>query len=87
MMFIPPEGAIQWEVESFKNGQPLIEPIAVWTLWEESRDYIDEGGCKTGFPIIIDSIPEPWKSMTQEHLKKGYIRRPSMCTCWGRIIE
>lgn len=86
-MFIAPEGAVQFEVASFYDGSTPKTPFGIWVLPLESRNYIDTGGCNTGYPIIVSSLPQPWRSMTEELMEKRLLKRPSVCKCLGRIIE
>jgi hypothetical protein len=80
-LFIPPEGAMQFEVFSDPEGNPAPYTIVIWVVKSEAH-YRGRNGCphNKGFEIIMESLPPIMKSCSG-------MTRAGICECRGRIIE
>lgn len=88
-LFIPPEGAMQFE----RTSQPesAVVPIGdvpfYWVSPESDPLPGSTCGCKKVYPVIVAGLPEPWKTKAGEVLRRKPHVRPIVCKCNGRIIE
>lgn len=83
-MFIPPEGAMQFEVLRDRYGNDAPEPIVIWVIPFLGRFAGSAlSGCThhdRAFQIIMESLPHIMRS-------RSGMTRAGICECLGRIIE
>lgn len=88
-MFIPPPGAMQFEVTQGPNAinQKHPHPFVVWVAAPiDLKVHVSGCSCVTGFPILqMPTHPIIGRTNWKRGLRE---RVPVMvCTCFGRIIE
>ena len=88
-LYIPPEGAMQFERTGSVGIIPLSEVPFFWVMPQEQskgRGECPICGSAMVFPIVVDAIPEPWRgrAIERSRLVGG---RVVTCRCRGKIIE
>jgi hypothetical protein len=87
-MFIPPNGAMQFERTSSLGLLPIDEIPVFWVMSEECspRDSCPACGNKKAFPVVVAALPQPWRDwVTRIAQTEG--ARVVTCQCRGKIIE
>lgn len=91
-MFIPPTGAMQFEMTDGRSA--LTKRMIGTAIWIESnptpveRCKNDVCACQPKYRVIVDSLPDFARDAVKLALTRGVIDTPPVvCTCIGRIIE
>jgi hypothetical protein len=87
-MFIPPEGARQFVVKSYRDGGVIPSEFAVWIVPKQPGN-ITTPVC-TRHPlweVLTESFPEPYKRLTMKRYVEGRNTRFIVCICNGEFIE
>lgn len=91
-LFIPPPGALQFEVMLMRRPETkCLEGRAIWVrpqTYEEKR-YPTGGerfcSCEDAWVVLLESVPQPARSYVERNIIYGGL--PLVCKCVGRIIE
>lgn len=86
-LFIPPPGALQFEVTLMRRPETqAMMGSAIWVT--ELSGAPGENPfceCKTGWSVLIESVSGAPRAFLEERRKLGAII--TVCPCNGRIIE
>jgi hypothetical protein len=89
-MFIPPEGAIQFEITTARSESVRrLIGTAIWVEPHPAELCADKMcSCRPKYRVVIESLPEFMQKHIETLLRSGKISDiPAVCACNGRIIE
>ncbi len=89
-LFIPPEGAMQFEITAARSES--VRRLIGTVIWVEShpaeRCSDKMCACRPKYRIILASLPDFMRDHIENLLRRGLISGlPAVCVCNGRIIE
>ncbi len=93
-MFIPPEGAMQFEL--IPNGFYGAKDAALdWKdkeddcIWVVKSPMPNSRSCQccTVYDVVLNSLPPRMRTLARMKMKEYKSRRIHVCSCMGRIIE
>lgn len=87
-LFIPPDGAMQFELARLKSGVVYDPPRVFWVhpahIVSWKRKKCD---CVTGYSLVMEALTDTQKMKAAERIKQEGNVIFTVCTCMGRIIE
>jgi hypothetical protein len=87
-IFIPPAGAMQFELCLGPGGRPT-KKYAIWVRALRAKPLREgcPGNCKSTWPVIIEALPPRMRAICIRRMRKSHAPGVAVCACFGRIIE
>jgi hypothetical protein len=86
--FIPPQGAMQFEITHFIDGRPCEHPYSLWVEAGKCSVRPDRPcSCTEGWRVILESLTPRNQDRCIAVMRQKRCTSVSVCVHQGRIIE